>query len=285
MCQRGLRHLWSGVAVLLTLAGAGEVARAQESDSGRITLNQVEASHRAVELEETERLAVRALRQGSRDLDETTRLYELIGYARALLGRPAEAEQAYLRLLAIEPDRPVDPSLSPRLRPPFFEARGFWAATTNRLGARVTLVDRSNPHFNLHLSDPLSMAGSIAFHYRPAGASEYTTVERPVSGVVRIPAEGIGEVPTVEYYLEVLDPHRNTIVSEGRAVAPSELPNPRRPVEDPGDGTGEDGGSVFESPWFWGVVGVLAAGALVAGGILLFYEPPTNGRVVAQFER
>lgn len=229
-----------------------------------------EQAYLEVDFERTYELARRALEDGGQPLARLTRIYQLMGIAAAAQGLEEESRDAYIRMLALDPQAEVDRNLSPRLRSPFMEARGFWTSRSERLGAEARVV-RSRALVRVRLVDPLEMASAVVVYARGAhGDYREHRSEAGPSTVVELD-ELLEADAVVEYYVQVLDAHGNRLIEIGDEFEPEVSGEAaERPTEgplEPDDGDG--GGGALRSPWFWIVAVAVLAGAGVGGYFLL----------------
>jgi tetratricopeptide (TPR) repeat protein len=237
------------------------VAHAQEAAS---ELQQAEEAYQNIDFEGVQSHALAALRAGGHPRAELVRIYQLLGVSASALEQEEQARDYFIRMLALDPDADLDESVPPRLRDPYLEARGVWAARPTRLELAVHL-DRAQSALRVELVDPSHMARYIAIHARLEGAAQYEDHEVPATAIATAPVQGAAQADRVEYYVEVLDEHRNVVVDAGSAFQPRVVG--RQPVG-PG-GSGQSGPSVFEEPAFWIItLIVLGAAAGITGGII-----------------
>lgn len=243
------RAIVASAALLLSLP-----AHAQDH------LAAAEAAYGQIDFEAVLTEASAALEQGGNSPRQLTRIYELIGIAAAASDDEERSRDAYVKLLALNPEAQVDTNLAPRLRSPFMEARGFWSSRTDRLDVEVRLVRRSNG-MRIVLSDPLDMAVEIRVATRIAGEFvdfDQQRVEAQPSTLVEV--TGLPDAPQIEYVVDVLDDYGNRILSLGTEDEPRVIGE--APAVGPVAGPSERGG--FPT-WAWVAIGVVAAGAVAAG--------------------
>jgi len=262
---------------LATLLSASAAA-AQQPANGRALLQQAEEAYLQVDIEATEQLAQRAIEVGHNTVEDTARIYALLGWAAALQQHDDAARDAFVKMLAIKPDSRMDSSLGPRLQSPFLEARGFWAAQAQRLGAEVSLSEDSDDELAVSaaISDPLGMAGSVVVRTRPAGQRDFRETRHPASRRVRVPVAGGSELRYVDAVVVVLDERGNEIIRVGTDVAPQRLRGPGATTGP--TGPTDSGPSIFSSPWFWVISGAVLVGAAVTI-YALFLAPPDHRAV------
>jgi len=263
------RRLSLSIAACLLLAAGTvraevvELEEAPEIEAGD-PLAQAQAAYSEIDFEGTLRYAREALDRGGYGPRQMLRIFEFVGMAAAALDRVELARDAYTRLLALDPSFQLDEGLSPRFREPFLEARGYWAARTDRLEARVILA-RARGALRIDTTDPLGMGHSLRVLTRLEGETEYSEAELPMAPQTYVEVPGSSEAPRVEYVVQILDRHGNRLVELGNEDAPEVV---GRPIG--------SGGRVEEGPesraWLWAVIGVSAAvvvASIVATGVVL----------------
>ncbi len=221
-------------------------------------LERAEAAYEQIELEETLVHAVRALREGNNSRRQLARIYELIGIAAAALDRPDQAREAYTRMLALNPDAQVDRNLSPQMRSPFLEARGYWMSRAESLDAQAVYLERRGV-VRVTLSDPLDMAEEIVVHVRVGAEVTFTELRREADEVIEVTIPGAAEAERVEYYVTVIDRFGNRLIDLGSDAEPFV----EREEVAPGP-SGEGGGISRRTLWI--ILGSVG-GALVLGGV------------------
>ena len=225
-------------------------------------LTAAETAYEQVDLEGTLEQAQRALEEGGHNRRELIRIYELIGVSSAALDQEEESREAYLRMLALAPDAQVDRNLSPQMRSPFLEARGYWVAHSERLEARANYNER-NGSLGIRLSDPLEMADTVLVYCRVDDEDEFSELSEPAREVVAVELPGAERAENIEYYVVILDQYGNHVIELGNEVEPL--------VEGRGsEGDGEGGISRRRTLWIvLSVVGAALVTAAVATGIVV----------------
>jgi hypothetical protein len=186
----------------------------------------VEAAERAykeVDFETQLAQATRALEQGQHDPATLANIYRLLGIAHAALSSPGAAKQAFMKLLAIEPDIALEQVLSPRLRTPYMEARGFWDVSRTRLALAIA-IDPSSGALEIELSDPLRMGRRVRVM---AGAeASHAIADLAAAPRLVVSASALARHPGQPLRVELLDAHANVILA--RALTPPHAPAPPR---------------------------------------------------------
>lgn len=245
------------VAASLGLALLASPALAQEVDH----LARAEQAYLDVEFEATRDHGLEALRGGGLDPERLVRCYMLLGIASSALREEDAARDYFVRMLGIDPDAQLDESVNPQMRDPYLEARGMWAARPGRLEIEVGL-DRAASSVRVELRDPSDMARRVRIAARLEGEAEFATVEYEASATLAAPVTGAAGADRVEYYVEVLDIHGNTLLAEGSPFDPRVVGRLRM-----GGGSGV---AFFEEPLFWIIAGAaIVVGAALATGIIV----------------
>jgi hypothetical protein len=205
-----------GLVLVLACAAASRAALAEQNGA----LAAVEEAYRAVDFEGVLRLAQAAIEAGGHGVQDMARLELLLGVANAALDHPQAAQTAFIRLLGIDPTQKLERELSPRLRAPYLEARGFWSANRERLSASARVEAGA---LSVSLSDPAQMVREIRVSFRQAGQTEFRDSRQAASATTRVPLTpkpGPGEL---EVAIALLDEHGNTLGEKGTELAPLRL--------------------------------------------------------------
>ena len=228
------------------------------------TISEAEEAYLNVDFERTLELCDQALREGNHSPERVTRIYELMGVAHAANGDEDASREAYIKMLALDPESQVDTNLSPRLRSPFMEARGHWATRSERLTLDARLV-RARASLRVIVTDPVSMATEVRVLTRVAGEmGEMNETRYPVEESRLVEVDGLPDADQIEYVVQLLDAHGNAIRQLGTEDEPRVVG--RDPTTSGGVvGGGNDGGGI--PVWVWGVVGGVAAAAGLGLGL------------------
>lgn len=242
--------------------------------SAQNTISEAEEAYLNVDFERTLELCQQALGEGNHSPDRVTRIYELMGVAHAANGDEEASRDAYIKMLALDPESQVDTNLSPRLRSPFMEARGHWATRSERLTLDARLV-RARAGLRVLVTDPLSMGSEVRVLTRVAGEmGEMHETRYPVEDARLVEVDGLPEADQIEYVVQLLDEHGNRIREMGTEDEPRIVG--RDPATSGGVVGGSEGGGGVPG-WVWGVVGgvVAAAGLGLGLGFGLRTKPIT----------
>jgi hypothetical protein len=186
----------------------------------------------------------------ARTLSASERVHVLELFAIVALAErdDAGAIETLAELYRRDPEHALsDPTASPPVRDAFDGARASAGPHVE-----VALAHRvEGAALAVRFSTGADAVDRVRVSHRERGATEYavTTVTYRAEPVTRIRLPG-GAAP-IEYTVEALAPSGAVLASIGSADAPLSLDR-------------EDGGTIFESGWFWIAVGsVLAAGAVI----------------------
>jgi hypothetical protein len=198
---------------VLALAASARTASAEPSGD----LGGVEEAYREVDFEAVKQRSAAAIRAGGHTPAEMARLEFLLGVSSAALGSTEDARAAFIRLLGMDPTQKLDRELSPRLRAPYLEARGFWSSNRERL--LVTARLESNT-LSLALSDPAKMVNRVQVRLRSAGQGEFLDSVRVARPTLRITLPENAKDHDVELAVALLDQFGNTVAEQGTQAEP-----------------------------------------------------------------
>lgn len=265
MIRNILLYLFAGALLLPGRARAEvvELDEAPDRSEPSDPLAAAQAAYSEIEFEETLRNAQQALSHGGYGPQQMMRIFELIGLAAAALEQDELAANAYMRLLALDPEYQLDEGLSPRFRGPFLEARGFWTARSDQLEAQVIFA-RARGALRIDSSDPLDMGQTLRVLSRLEGEVDFQEHRQPIAPQMYVEVPGSSESPRVEYVVQILDEHGNRLFELGNEDAPEAAG--QRAVETQVD---EERSS---DAWLWAVIGVtatIAVASAIATGVVL----------------
>jgi len=215
----------------------------------------------------------RASKRNGLTHDQLTRLYRNLATAHAVVGHATVARDTFVKLIAIDPDFKIDQNMSPRVKAPYFEARGAWSAQSSKPGIdAVAQVHRSSEsRIVVTLRDPTHLANRVVVGYHWEGGDAFTTkssAATPTTTVVVPPPKD--KATYLEIYAQGLDSNDGVLFESGNATKPIVIEAP--PAAPQGATSGVAGSesdrskSVFASPVFW-----IVAGAVIVGGAAAAY--------------
>ncbi len=257
------------IGLLCALGGAPALAASVEQ-----SLSRARAQYRDQEYEKVIVISRAVVKDARATVAQRVEAHELLGLSCLILGRQAEARQAFTSLLRLEPGHRLrDPSGSPKLRTFFRSVRDSLPppATPPRLqlqapGRAVAggRVDIKGVLTDFVWADHIGLlrwrrAGKLTWHSASATAQ---------SGSILAARLLLPRSPTayrLEYYMAVHDTDGIQVVSAGSASEPLSLQ-----VE-----AGKRSFSLARKWWFWTAVGaVVVAGATVGIVALSSQEAP-----------
>jgi hypothetical protein len=182
-------------------------------------LAEAERAYQAVDFPAAHSLAKKALEAGGADREQTARLYVLLGISAAAQGDPDEAKADFVIALAVQPSLKLDKGLSPKVRDPYLEARGYWAAASDRL-ALSGKPSSNREHLIVQLSDPAHLVSKLELRVAEPGATVRPSFDLAAAATVRfsLPTELRGR--SYEYSLRALDRFGNVLAERGSDADP-----------------------------------------------------------------
>jgi len=211
--RRGLaRSIATALVALLWMTPAAGFAQEEGGGSSSSRVAGARDAYAEVDFDGTVRLAAEAIEGGGMTLEETNEAYRLLGLAHAALGNQPEARSAFVRLLAIDPDVRLERRLSPALRSPYMEARGYWAQYRERLSIQARL---GGERLTVAIGDPTDLAETVRIRHRLNPGDDYESFEGGAAPRVELE---VGE--RAELVVELLDSHGNTLARLGTELEP-----------------------------------------------------------------
>jgi hypothetical protein len=198
---------------ILALTASARSALAEPSAD----LGAVEEAYREVDFEAVKQRSAAAIRAGGHTPAEMARLEFLLGVSSAALGSTEDARAAFIRLLGMDPTQKLDRELSPRLRAPYLEARGFWSSNRERLTVSARLESNA---LSVVLSDPAKMVNRVRLRLRSAGQGEFLDSVRVARPTLRIALPENARDHDVELAVTLLDQFGNTVAEQGTQAEP-----------------------------------------------------------------
>jgi hypothetical protein len=200
--------------------------------------------------------------------EQMIRVTRNLAVAHAVLGHDAIARETFIKLLALEPDFKIDPNMSPRVQAPYFEARGFWTAQTVKPGIELaaTLHRNIDSRILLTFRDPTRLATKVVVGYRWEGHDSYSIKSGPpTSQSISVPPPRQPNSSRLEVYARAVDANDSVLFESGTPEGPgSVMLPPVAPWEGRPPPEAERRKSVFASPVFWVIAGVVVAGGAAA---------------------
>jgi hypothetical protein len=211
---------------------------------------------------------------------ELLRALRVLALTDAALGHEDQAREEFIQLLTYSADFQVDPNLGPRVTAPFLEARGYWRSQAEKPGIDVLATVHADGPGTLRVTtrDPSHIVKSGTVGFRWGSSVPYTTAPLTVSGgdgiLFEVP-ERPANVARLDYYAQVLDDHGNAVMEVGNPTSPKSAI-----VDIPKAAAGSAAGekkTIFSSPIFWTVAGVIVAGAAATTSYLLLKPKNPSG--------
>jgi hypothetical protein len=213
---------------------------------------------------------------------DLVRALRLLSLTDAALGNEGQAREEFIELLTYAPDFQVDPNLGPRVTAPFLEARGFWRAQAEKPGIEVVATVHPNQPASLRVitRDPTHIVKSGTVGYRWGADAPYTTAPLVVSegegSLVDIPQRP-ATVLRLDYFAQALDDRGNVVLEAGNPASPKGAV-----IEVPKVAKAER--SIFASPIFWTVAGVVVASAAITTYLLARPKTPSGATLTGAAE-
>jgi hypothetical protein len=182
-------------------------------------LAEAERAYQAVDFPATHSAAQRALEAGGATLEQTARLYVLLGISAAAQGNAEEAKQDYLIALAINPTFKLDKGLSPKIRDPYLEAQGYWAAASERLSLSAK-PGSDREHLIVSLVDPASLVTRVELRIEAPGVLPRDSFQLDTSAVTRFTLPAGLPTRGYEYAARALDKNGNVLAEFGTDADP-----------------------------------------------------------------
>jgi hypothetical protein len=209
--------------------------------------------------------------------DQLLRSLRVLALTDAALGHEDQAREEFVEVLTYAADFQVDPNLGPRVTAPFLEARGFWRAQPEKPGMEVHATVHPDGPGSLRIvtRDPTHIVKTGSVGFRWGTSVPYTTAPLAVSGgdgvLVDIP-ERPANITRLDYYAQVFDERENAIMEVGNPTSPKSavVDLPKAAVA-----AAAAKRSIFASPIFWTVAGVVVAG--VAATTIALTRPKAPG--------
>jgi hypothetical protein len=225
-------------------------------------LETAEQAYANLEYQDAGKLADRILKQRGLTHDQLVRATRLSALTYAVLGNESAAKDAFVALLAYDPEYQADPLLGPRVQGPYFEARGFWRSQSQVPGmaAMATLRERDGGQIRVSIKDPTHLARKVVVGYRWGATGNFETGSLGATGGdVDIP-EPPASATRLDYFAQATDDRDSVVFESGSRGAPKSAFVTAKPATTTA-ASGDTGFFSASNPWLWIVGGaVLAAG-------------------------
>lgn len=263
------------LAASLVTTSSPDLARAAPPKGGKSKTSAVAPAPPAADVETAEQLYQKLeyeqanatclvlLKRKGLSHDELVRTYRILAVTYAVLDKEDLAKETFLKLLAVDPTYEADPNLGPRVSDPFLEARGYFRAQNQKPGLTVEpqirtdggtirVIAKGPPRFvrRIVVSYRWGTSGAMNERVVPAAEGNVDVVKAP-AGANRL-----------DYFVIAQDENENAVMVRGSKDAPISVFSdaaPKGGAGAPGAKT-EEGRSVFASPIFWIITGVVVAG-------------------------
>jgi len=182
-------------------------------------LAEAEKAYQSVDFPATHAAAKSALEAGGADREQTARLYVLLGISAAAQGDAEEAKTDFVAALAVKPSLKLDKGLSPKVRDPYLEAQGYWAAASDRLSVSAK-PGSDRDHLVIKLVDPATLVSKIELHLAAVGTTPRPSFEFAVAPANRFALPAAVRGRSYEYTLRALDRFGNVLAERGTEADP-----------------------------------------------------------------
>lgn len=243
--------------------GKGSKTTTTAPSSAPPDVETVEQLYQKLEYEQANATAQAVLKRRGLSHDELVRTYRILAVTYAVLDKAEQAKETFVKLLAVDPTYEADPNLGPRVSDPFLEARGYFRAQGQKPGLTVDpQVRLEGGTLRVIAKGPPRFVRRIVVSYRwgSSGAMNSHTIASSEGAVdvVKAPAGA----NRLDYFVVAQDENENEVMVRGSKVAPLSVFPESAPKNAGGAGgaQAEQGRSIFASPIFWIIGGVVVAG-------------------------
>lgn len=268
---------WGALFLTASLLASSPIAHAAPAKGGKggktppaaapaaptADVETAEQLYQKLEYEQANATAQAVLKRRGLSHDELVRTYRVLAVTYAVLDKEEQAKETFIKLLAVDPGYEADPNQGPRVSDPFMEARGYFRAQGVKPGLTVDpQVRLDGGTIRVIAKGPPRFVRRIVVSYRwgSSGAMNGNTVASSEGAVdvLKAPAGA----SRLDYFVVAQDENDNTVMEKGSKDAPiSVFPDAgSKAGGGSGDKPSKEGRSIFASPWFWIVTGVVAAG-------------------------
>ncbi|HEY3817991.1 MAG TPA: hypothetical protein VGL81_12510 [Polyangiaceae bacterium] len=259
----------------------GSYGAARAADP-RADLEQAEQAFVNLDYDGANKGAARIVQMHGLTHEQLVRAYRVLALTDAVLDKQSAARDAFEQILTFDPTYQGDPNLGPKVQGPFMEARGFMRAQPSQPGLEVSVVLRPTEPGTIRVTtrDPTHAGKRVVVGYRWGGRGAYQTAALAVGEGERadIPPPAVGTT-RLDYYVQMLDANDSVALESGNPAMPRSATvevAPPPPVR-PRAATEPERHSVFGSPVFWTIAGVLVAGAATATYVIAHKSTTSAG--------
>lgn len=269
MLSRSLSRLALGASLMLAPVALPAVflAPAVAHADAAADVAKAEQAYSALDYPTAHTAAQAVLQKGDLSHDELVRATRVLALSSVALEKPNEAKEAFVLLLTYDPTYTVDAKLGPRYREPFNEAKGFWSSQSGKPGmeTQVMVSSRAPGSIRVTTRDPTSVVKRVIVSYRWAPAKTFIqAAAKTGASHIDVPAPPAGST-RLDYFVRAEDAAGSVVFENGSASAPRFSVVQAETAKGGGE---KENKSVFASPIFWVVTGVLVAGGATAAVLL-----------------
>jgi tetratricopeptide (TPR) repeat protein len=272
-----MRKILLSLAVLLLLCG-----NATADGNTDTLINQASAFYADLDFEKALGVLQKAFQAQGNTRAQLIRIYHLSGLCLGSLGRYADAEDSFSRLLTLDPGFRLGTDVSPRVRKPFNQ---LVQKKIPRLGVR--LVPPTHAQLGQPLTfvaevvaDPVGMIEGVRVFFRRGDAGKFSSVHSSLTGegeqLVTVPStawEGHGKGDQIRWYAVVEGMKQSRLQEFSDAAHPSTLEVVEKSPEEIA-AAGET--AWYERWWVWALIGGVVAGATTTA-VVLATDQTTSG--------
>jgi hypothetical protein len=250
-------------ALVVSALGWGSGARAADARVQQ-DLEQAEQALVNMDYDGANKTSTRLVQQRGLTHEQLVRAYRVLATTDAVLDKEAAARDAFILLLTYDPSYQGDQNLGPKVQAPFMEARGTMRAQPVQPGIETSVVLRPTEPGTLRVTvrDPTHVAKRTVVGYRWGGDGAFTTAPLAAGEAsIEVPAPPAGTT-RLDYFAQSLDDRDNAVFESGSPGVPKSATVEVSAVPVGGGAVpAEEHHSIFASPWFWTITGVVVAGA------------------------
>lgn len=264
------------LVVLLLFSGT-----ATGGDTDKL-INQASALYGDLDFEKALGVLQNAFLEQGNTRAQLIRIYHLSGLCLGSLGRYADAEDSFGRLLALDPGFRLGADVAPRIRKPFNQ---LVEKKMPRLSVRLVSPARAQLGQSLTfvaevVADPVGMVEGVRVFFRRGDAGKFSSVHSSLTGegeqLVTVPStawEGLGKGNQISWYAVVEGAKRSRLQEFSDAAHPSTL----EVVETPPEEIAAAGETAwYERWWVWAIIGGVVAGATATAVVLTTDQTPSG---------